>query len=315
LRTQSKQGVRVRVLMDGVGSLAASTVAPVDLPPEHEAPASIAAYLESESEVRVRALPNPFFIGDHSKVILIDSKRAFLGGMNIGREYRYEWHDMMVELTGPVVDRLQREFEATWAGAGPFGDLAELFARLGSRRTARKSGDQGYPVRLLYTSATSSEIRATQLEAIRRSQRYIYVQNAYLTDDAFFYELVKARRRGVDVRVVVPLRSDQGQLTRENVLTANALFENGIRVYIYPGMSHLKAAVFDGWACLGSANLDQLSLRVNKEVNIATSEPAAVDGLVRSLFERDFGVSPEMEELFPERWVDSLWELVGDYVF
>jgi cardiolipin synthase len=161
----------------------------------------------------------------------------------------------------------------------------------------------------------ASEIRATQLEAIRRSRRYIYVENAYLTDDAFFYELVKARRRGVDVRVVVPLRSDQGQLTRENVLTANALFENGIRVYIYPGMSHLKAAVFDGWACLGSANLDQLSLRINKEVNVATSEPAAVDALVESLFERDFAISPEMEEVFAERWVDSLWELVGDYFF
>ena len=126
---------------------------------------------------------------------------------------------------------------------------------------------------------------------------------------------MKARRRGVDVRVVIPLRSDQGQLTRENVLTANALFENGVRVYIYPGMSHLKAAVFDGWACLGSANIDQLSLRINKEINIATSHPEAVDALVETLFERDFAASPEMEEVFAERWVDSLWELVGDYFF
>jgi cardiolipin synthase len=80
-------------------------------------------------------------------------------------------------------------------------------------------------------------------------------------------------------------------------------------------MSHLKAAVFDGWACLGSANIDQLSLRINKEVNIATSHPEAVETLVERLFERDFAASPEMQEVFTERWVDALWELVGDYFF
>jgi phosphatidylserine/phosphatidylglycerophosphate/cardiolipin synthase-like enzyme len=98
-------------------------------------------------------------------------------------------------------------------------------------------------------------------------------------------------------------------------VSANALFDNGVRVYIYPGMSHVKAAIFDGWACFGSANLDQLSLRINLETNLATSEPAAVEALERDLFEADFEISPEMREVFPERWVDHLWELVGDWVF
>ena len=128
-------------------------------------------------------------------------------------------------------------------------------------------------------------------------------------------ELVKARRRGVDVRVVIPLASDRGQLTRDNILTANRMFRNGIRVYIYPGMSHIKAAIFDGWACLGSANLDQLSLRVNLETNIATSDPEAVAALKQQLFEVDFAASPEMREVFPELWDDYLWEMVGDYFF
>jgi phosphatidylserine/phosphatidylglycerophosphate/cardiolipin synthase-like enzyme len=93
------------------------------------------------------------------------------------------------------------------------------------------------------------------------------------------------------------------------------MLEHGIRVYIYPGMSHVKAAVFDGWACLGSANWDRLSFRINKEINIATSDPAAVEELNERLFERDFAQSVEMTEPFPERWSDYLIEMIGDYVF
>ena len=97
-------------------------------------------------------------------------------------------------------------------------------------------------------------------------------------------------------------------------MTANALLKYGIRVYIYPGMSHIKAAVYDGWACLGSANLDRLSLRINKEANVATSDPQAVNELVESLFVPDFEQSPELTEPFPERWMDHLVETVGDYL-
>ena len=313
LRERSNQGIEVKVLMDGVGSLMAAAAPPAELPEGYVSPLSIGGLLEEDSRVEVRQIPNPFLIGDHTKSIIIDEELAFVGGMNIGREYRYEWHDMMVEVSGSIVTQLAHDFDVAWSGAGPLGDLAEFLALF--RRRPSAGPEAGYPVRALYTSPTRSEIRMAQLEAIRRSRHYIYVQNAYLTDDAFLLALVEARHRGVDVRVVIPLTSDRGQLTRNNILTANALFENGVRVFIYPGMSHLKAAVFDGWACLGSANLDQLSLRVNKETNLATSEPEAVDALVEQLFLRDFGDSPEMQEVFGEYWVDPVWELIGDYVF
>ena len=88
-----------------------------------------------------------------------------------------------------------------------------------------------------------------------------------------------------------------------------------MRVFIYPGMSHVKAAVFDGWACLGSANLDRWSLKLNKELNVATSDPDAVQRLEQALFDVDFERSVELAEPFPERWSDYLLELVGDYVF
>ena len=86
-------------------------------------------------------------------------------------------------------------------------------------------------------------------------------------------------------------------------------------MFIYPGMSHIKAAVFDGWACLGSANLDRWSLKLNKELNIATSEPGPVRRLEEELFDVDFARSVELTEPFPERWSDYLIEMIGDYVF
>jgi phosphatidylserine/phosphatidylglycerophosphate/cardiolipin synthase-like enzyme len=93
------------------------------------------------------------------------------------------------------------------------------------------------------------------------------------------------------------------------------MLANGIRVYIYPGFSHAKAAIFDGWASVGSANLDRLSLHINQEINISTSEPLAVEALRESLFEPDFAKSRELTEPFEERWTDRIVEMFGDYIF
>jgi cardiolipin synthase len=313
LRERSEDGVDVKVLLDGIGYVSALAQPASEQPEGYTPPLSMRLYLQRDDAVKVRVIANPFFMGDHTKTTVIDEEVAFLGGMNVAREYRYEWHDMMVEVRGPVVARLADDFDIAWARAGILGDIGSFFARLMPSRKSQPG--EGHPIRVLYTRPTASEIRNTQLEAIRRAKRYIYLQNAYVTDDAFLLELVRARRRGVDVRVVIPLESDRGQLTRGNILAANRMFRNGIRVYIYPGMSHIKAAIFDGWACLGSANLDQLSLRVNLETNIATSDPEAVTALKHQLFEVDFAASPEMREVFPELWDDYLWEMVGDYFF
>ena len=87
-----------------------------------------------------------------------------------------------------------------------------------------------------------------------------------------------------------------------------------MRVFVYPGMSHVKAAVFDGWACLGSANWDKLSFRTNKELNIATSHPPYVNALLDEIFSPDFAQSVELTEPFPVRWSDHLMEVVADYL-
>ena len=232
--------------------------------------------------------------------------------MNIGREYRYVWHDMMMEAHGPVVDIVRQEFRDAWSHAGPLGDVGYFFHKM--RRDRKYAQDTGYPVRALFTKPGNPEIFQAQLAAIRNAKRHIYIENAYFTDDAMLYELAKARRRGVDVRVIMPLVGNHGPVNRSNVLAVNAMLENGIRVYLYPGMSHIKAAIFDGWACLGSANWDKLSFRTNKELNLATSHAPAVNELLDRVFKADIEKSVEILEPFPERWTDKLVEVVADYL-
>ena len=87
-----------------------------------------------------------------------------------------------------------------------------------------------------------------------------------ITIESFVDGLIAARQRGVDVRVIIPSRGNHGPLNASNKLTINTLLQHGIRVYEYPGMSHIKAAIYDGWMCVGSANFDKLSLKINKEI-------------------------------------------------
>ena len=312
LKRRSNEGIDIKVLLDGLGTILATGTQDQSTPEDYIAPASVRQFLESNSEINVRQSTNPWMTGDHVKTTIIDDRIAFTGGMNIGREYRYVWHDLMMEARGPIVDILRKAFDDAWAHAGPFGDIGLFFEKLRPDRTIAEN--TGYPVRVLFTRTGDSEIFNSQLAAIRNARRYVYVQNAYLTDDAMLYELAKARRRGVDVRVIMPLVGNHGPVNQSNALAANAMLKHGIRVFLYPGMSHVKAAVFDGWACLGSANWDKLSLRINQELNLATSHEPAVDRLVERLFEADFARSVELDEPFPERWSDHLFEVIADYL-
>ena len=88
--------------------------------------------------------------------------------------------------------------------------------------------------------------------------------------------LVRARNRGVDVRVVLPRVNDLKPGGRSNLVLANYLLEHGVRVYFYPGMTHVKALLVDDWACLGSANLNHLSLRVCQEHRQMAADHLAV---------------------------------------
>ncbi|MBU6402996.1 MAG: hypothetical protein KGS61_21960, partial [Verrucomicrobia bacterium] len=283
------------------------------MPPDFQPPGSIKSYLRAGSRVRVRSALNPWLTADHRKFIIIDRRQAFVGGMNIGREYRYEWHDLMVGLTGPIAGRLEKDFRKAWAHAGPLGDFAYAWVTAFGQTAARKiEVADGIDIRPLHTETGRNQIYRAQLEAIRRARRYIYIENAYFDDDTLLRELIRARRRGVDVRVVLPAESDIGIMQTSNLVMANDMIRNGIRVFTYPRMTHVKAAIYDGWACVGSANLNKMSLRVCQELDVAFSNPASVDRLKRELFEADFAQSRELKQPVPASWIDSLVKAFAD---
>jgi cardiolipin synthase len=307
--------VRVRVLLDDMGSLFAADVArPNSGRPVHERPDDIKSYLTAgTSRVKVRATSNPWLTVDHRKCFIIDGRQAYVGGMNIGQQYRYDWHDMMVGLTGPVVGRLENDYRKAWAYAGPGGDFAYLWVKLFDHSSPSKKAIPGdIEIRPLRTSTGQNEIYRAQLAAIRQAKGYIYIENPYFCDDTILRELIRARQRGVDVRVILPGKSDIGVMQTSNLLMANEMIRHGIRVFAYPGMTHVKAAIYDGWACLGSANLDKMSLRISQELDVAFSDPATVNRLKQELFETDFSRAREMKKPVPLSWMDSLVKVFAD---
>lgn len=304
--------IRVRVLVDRLGVLTAGRSPPGS--PYHARGASsefIADYLRQDSGVKVRVGDNPWFTSDHTKVIIIDRKAAYVGGMNIGREYRYEWHDMMVEVRGPIVGRLRKDFRKRWAHTGIGGDLAfALVAMRPEKHGGAADGPDYMDIRPLYTRTGDAQILRAQLAAIRRAQSRIYIQQPYVSEDQLIAELIRARHRGVDVRLILPTRSDFGLMDSANLISAKVLINNGIRVYAYPGMTHVKAALYDDWAIVGSANFDMLSLRINQETNLATSDPRFVRQLEHELFEVDFARSRELTESAPAGWRDRVARII-----
>ena len=230
---------------------------------------------------------------------------AYVGGMNFGEEYRYDWHDMMLSLTGPIVIKLDEDFNHTWSYAGLGGDFAAAargaFKKKPDYKKALESGM--YDMRILYTKPMQAEIFNAQIEAIKRSKKRIYMQNSYFSDARVIQELINARKRGVDVRVILPSENDNEMLGKSNMVKANMMFRNGIKIYFYPKMSHVKAAIYDNWACAGTSNFDKMSLYINSEINFGIDDPDFVEDLHNKLFLKDFAVSALMKE---ERELDSM---------
>jgi cardiolipin synthase len=310
---QRSTSVHVRVLMDDIGSLFAEGAPASAIPPYFQPPANIQSYLAAGAHVHVRVGADPWLATDHRKCFIIDGRQAYIGGMNIGWLYRYQWHDLMLGVTGPVVGQLEKDYEKAWALAGPFGDIAYAQAAIFDRKHLRRNQMPGsIDIRVLHTATGEMQIYHAQLAAIHRAKRYIYVENAYFNNDTILRALIQARQRGVDVRVILPSESDVGIMQVSDSVMANEMIRNGIRVYVYPGMTHVKAAIYDGWACVGSANLEKMSLRVSQELDVAFSDPGTVNELKQQLFEPDFKRSKELKSPVDLNWADPFLKAVSE---
>lgn len=284
--------VDVRVMFDDLGSAFAHTSAPLTPAPKgFIPPTSITRYLKENSEIRVRRTLNPWLVCDHSKLIIFDKRVAYIGGMNIGREYYNEWHDLMIRIEGPIVTSLQRDFNRTWRKAGPEGDFA-LLRTPSYIRPAPKVAD-GIPLRVLRTDPAEGryEILKSTLLAIRSARKRIWIENPYVAHDDITIALEEAARRGVDVRLILPARGDSTIMDEGNIAVARRLIQAGGKAYSYPRMTHMKVMICDGWATVGSANLDTLSMRINREMNLSFNDPAEIQRLVDRVFQPDFRAS------------------------
>jgi len=305
--------IQVHVLFDDLGSTLAQRSAPLTLGPlGFLPPQNMCSYLRKHSKTRARRTLNPWLVCDHTKLIVFDRKTALLGGMNIGREYYSEWHDMMVRVEGPIVRSLSREFNRAWRKAGPWGDFALL------RKPAvfhhHKPLSDGVPLRILRTDPAEGryEILDATLLAIRGARKRIWIQNPYFAHDDLALAVEAAARRGVDVRVIIPKGGDSPLMDAGNLSTARGLIHAGAKVYMYPKMTHLKAMICDDWASVGSANFDTLSMRINRELNLIFPDRTTVQSLEKVVFLPDFRKSRKVTQQETEGFSNILAETLGD---
>jgi cardiolipin synthase len=307
------ESVTVRLLFDDLGSTFAHTAAPETPGPDgFQPPADIARYLRQDSEIAVRRTLNPWLVCDHTKLLVFDRRTAILGGMNIGREYYSEWHDLMMKVEGPIVGSLSREFSGAWRKSGPWGDLALLRKPAFFRRPGPVDG--GAPLRILRTDAARGQhhVLDASLLAIRAARQRIWIENPYFAHDDIAQAVEAAARRGVDVRVVVPARGDSTIMDAGNLGTVRGIIEAGGKVYRYPKMTHMKVMICDGWGCVGSANLDTLSMRINRELNLAFADPTTIRELERRVFLPDFRVSTRIRLKETSSALAPLAEAIAD---
>ena len=310
----------VRLLYDAIGSEVSSETKPPIAPSQRfKSVRELMAFMAESPQVKIRATSNPYFVSDHTKLALFDNSTAFIGGMNIAAEYRYTWHDMMERIEGPIVQQMRRVFDDHWKDEDwhRHWGLRGWFTRNQTESIgASTDAPPGRypPLRMLLTDVSSrkKEVLRATVEAIRCAQKRIWIETPYFSSDEITAEVKRAVQRGVDVRVVIPGNVDAKFMKKVNAEELADLLGTHAKVYEYPGMTHLKATICDGWATVGSANYDPLSMRINRELNVATSDPATVQRLANEVFERDFRVSKQLTVEAARSRGGMLAEVLGD---
>jgi cardiolipin synthase len=243
---------------------------------------------------------------DHRKLLVVDGRVAFLGGINISSVYSggsfsrrppprpegiLEWRDTDLQLRGPVVAELQKLFLAAWAGQnGPAVTATDAFPApqaVGGQvvRAIGSSPDDAY-----------SLIYATLLSAIDSAETSVHLTNAYFVPDPqLLAALEAAAARGVDVTLILPGRTDSWLVFHAGRGYYERLLRAGVKIFERRGVIlHAKTALVDGvWATVGSTNLDWRSFLHNSELN-AVVLGADFGAQLQAMFAKDLAASDEI---------------------
>ena len=246
---------------------------------------------------------------DHRKILIVDGKVVFTGGVNISAVYSsgrsgrqpekkpsIPWRDTDVRIEGPVVAEFQKLFLDTWrsqkgpilSGRNYFPDLKSVGKTL-VRAVGSSPGETNRLTFVLYVAA------------IAFSEKSLHVTNAYFApDDETVDALRDAARRGVDVKIILPGTTDSSLTMNAGRYYYSELLKSGVKLYRRRNvLLHSKTAVIDNaWSTVGSTNMDFWSFSINDEVNaVILSKEFAAE--MEEMFARDLA---ESEEIRLEAW-------------
>lgn len=288
---KAADGVRIRFLFDGIGSLFTGRkfLQPM-----------LAAGIEVAS-----ALPGATFrerwsinLRNHRKIVIVDGRVGFTGGMNIGDEYIGRnrqlgfWRDTHLRLVGPLVLQLQQVFAEDWFFAtGKALTGPELFP------APMETGEQVAQVVAGGPDNNADVFHAIYFAAICEARRQITLATSYfIPTPALMSALETAAHRGVRVRLMVPAIGDHQWMVTAGRGYYEPLLESGVELYEYQrGPFHSKTLTIDGkWSLVGTPNFDARSLLLNFEVGVILLGPRPAQQL-ETQFEEDLRYSARID--------------------
>ena len=306
LLERQRQGIQVNLIYDSVGGIQTPK-----------------AYFDRLTEGGIAVLEfnpvNPLKLKkqwlvnnrDHRKLLVVDGRTAFIGGINISNVYSsgsvvratakraahtVAWRDTQIQIEGPVVGELQKLFMDTWEKqrGKPLAPKKYFPAlKMQGKDIVRAIGSTpDDPYSLIYLTLVS---------AIGNAEKQVYLTNAYFVPDPqLLKSLIDAAGRGVDVRLILPSHSDSATVFHAGRSHYLGLLEGGVKLYERQGpLLHSKTAVIDGvWSTVGSTNLDWRSFLDNDEINAVIIGREFGDKM-QAMFAADLEAS---EAIDLERW-------------
>lgn len=286
LREKARQGVKVRVLCDAVGSWRLLTSS---LPALMRRDKIEIRFLNVVSPWRINNFSSWFF-RDHRKILVADEKIGIIGGTGF-RDDMSDWRDTNIQVQNKTVNEMSSAFKEMWGQAVN----RSLISRIRGTRTYARgfqfiTNAPHFRRRFLYHAV---------IDALRDARDYAYLTTPYfIPDRRLIRTLATAVGRGVDVRIIVPKKERQIEPFVGNAVRSHyeAALRAGIKIFEYDKtFLHAKTAVIDDkWSTVGSFNLDSLSFLYNYEANIVSNDAKIAEAL-KNHFINDLAESKEIE--------------------
>jgi cardiolipin synthase len=300
LADRARAGVRVKILLDSVGS---STLGDRLFRMLTEAGCEVAWYTPLRWYTVGR-----FNNRTHRKTLVVDGRIGFTGGAGIADHWRGnatppdEWRDMMFRLEGPAVAPLLSGFTQNWLRTT--GEIVQ-----GEEFFPAPNAAGPLDVQVIHSSpdAGASSARLMYYLSIVSARRRIDIVNPYFVpDETAIDTLVEATARGVQVRILVTGKRTDNWLARQNSRRLyGVLLDGGVKLYEYHhSMLHQKVMLVDGcWCTVGTSNFDNRSFAHNEETSLCLCDTGFV-GAMTAIFEEDLAASqPVMRDEWQQRGV------------